>query len=173
MRKFLTLIITAGLVLSMTVPALAESKKEEIAVRAERSNEPVLVHTMSIGISWGELDFTYEEVETKTWNPSTKKYDSTSTTGKFNKTEESITVTNRSDVPVDVEISYSGDYGSISDEEGTIEACEEHGEPGTHTATFFLDEEIQNKDKLAAYISSAGNSIGTITVKVTGDTSST
>lgn len=172
MRKFLALVMTAALALSMAAPAFADNTSDNKSVTIVAKTIPVTEHVFSIKIDWDSMDFTYEETVKSTWNPEAKQYVliEATTTGKWSATEAKIVVTNSSDVPVTVTATYDGTGGSLENNSGTIEACAENGTPATHTVKFKLDTE---DGALKSLLSKKQATIGTIAVVVEGDTSST
>lgn len=104
MKRIITLLMALAMVMSLSVTAFAsdlgESKDVTAKYEQNESEQPIY----NVDLNWGDLTFTYTETTTKVWNPDTHTYDTT-TTGSWDKTESSITVTNHSNVSVDVSMS--------------------------------------------------------------------
>ena len=104
MKKIITLLMALAMVMSLSVTAFASdlggSKDVTAKYEQNESEQPIY----NVDLNWGDLTFTYTETTTKVWNPDTHTYDTT-TTGSWDKTESSITVTNHSNVSVDVSMS--------------------------------------------------------------------
>ena len=100
MKKIITLLMALAMVMSLSVTAFASdlggSKDVTAKYEQNESEQPIY----NVDLNWGDLTFTYTETTTKVWNPETHTYDTT-TTGSWDK----ITVTNHSNVSVDVAMS--------------------------------------------------------------------
>lgn len=160
MRKFLALVMTAALALSMAAPAFADSTSQSMNLKGSYNLEETTKNVMSVEVSWDSMDFKYTNSVKKTWNPETMSYDLSNGTGAgWSHTSASIKVINHSDVAILADVKYDGSYGSISGSDVRIEGCEVGATSGNWESwTFNL-----NTDE-AAYASSG--KIGQIGVMV-------
>ena len=101
MRKIISLTLALALILSLSTTVLAaeQSDSHDVTAKYEKTENEEAIY--NVDIAWGELTFTYSEHTEKTWNPDTHTYDE-DVTGGWDKTEASVTVTNHSNVAVDV-----------------------------------------------------------------------
>lgn len=104
MKKTISLIVALALMLSLSATVFASDLGGSRDVTAVYTTSTTEDDIHSVAISWGDLTFTYSETTEKTWNPDTHTYD-TVTSGSWDKTESTITVTNHSNVSVDVSMS--------------------------------------------------------------------
>ena len=104
MRKIINIALALSLILALSLTAMAADLGESRDVTAKyvktETEEPVYF----VDLNWDGLTFTYTETAEKTWNPNTHSY-TTETSGAWDKTEAKITVTNHSNVDVDVTMS--------------------------------------------------------------------
>jgi len=99
----LVLLLLPGILRIDAIGAQVGSK--EIDVKARYS---VVSHTpasYSIDVSWTDMTFSYTRVDTHIWDPLTHTYKTGSKSG-WDKTRGSITVTNHSNVDVQVAVAY-------------------------------------------------------------------
>ena len=118
----LLLLILPGLIAA----SAAAVGSQEIDVNARYrtvSNAPA---SYSVDLRWSDMTFTYTREDTHTWNAKDHSY-KTRSTGGWDKTRASITVTNHSNVDVQVTITYTpventGITGTLRNGTGTLEA---------------------------------------------------
>ena len=83
----------------------AQIGSKEIDVKAKYSVVSNTPASYSIDLSWTDMTFTYTRTDTHIWDPLTHTYKTGSKSG-WDKTRGSITVTNHSNVDVQVEVEY-------------------------------------------------------------------
>lgn len=106
MRRLLlgfVLLLLSGVLWTNAFAAQIGSK--EIDVRAKYSVVSNTPASYSIDLSWTDMTFTYTRTDTHIWDPSTHTYKTGSKSG-WDKTQGSITVTNHSNVDVQVTVAY-------------------------------------------------------------------
>lgn len=164
MRKFLALVMTAALALSMAAPAFAEERNNTHDVKVDYSYRSETVHTFGVDISWDSMTFIYHGSGTRTWNPESLsyEYDVTGEEG-WNKTEAEVRVVNSSDIAVTADVLYEGSYGSFDKTYSMLEGCSENGSSDSATFVFTLDA---SEDDLETIEDAYSGEIGLITVKV-------
>lgn len=120
----------------------------------------------SVDIIWENMNFEYTDSGEKVWNPDTHTY-STATEGKWDKTQADITVTNHSNVAVDIAIAYAstantGITGTITNGTATLRAgeLEKPDEADSMTATLTIS------GKPNSSVTKDGIKIGTITIQI-------
>mgnify|MGYP003290500573 FL=1 len=111
MKRIITLLMVLAMVMSLSVTAFAsdlgESKDVTAKYEKNESEQPIY----NVDVNWGDLTFTYTETVEKVWNPDTHTYETT-TTGSWDKTESTVTVTNHSNVSVAVSMSVTPAQGT-------------------------------------------------------------
>ncbi len=173
MKKLFSLLLSLALVLSLSVTAFAADGSgnvgqgsQDIPVTAKTTGSSTDTPVYSVDISWEDMTFTYSAATTRTWNPETHTYTSSSSGG-WNKTTAAVTVTNHSNVAVDVSIAYAaeGSTGITGTMDITSDALAAgvEGKPaeadyGTYTLTI--------SGTPNATVSETGVKIGTITVTI-------
>lgn len=120
----------------------------------------------SVDIIWENMNFEYTDSGEKVWNPETHTY-SNATEGRWDKTEANITVTNHSNVAVNIVIVYTstantGITGRITKTSATLQAgeLEKPDEADSMTATLKISG--RPNDSVTKY----GVKIGTITIQI-------
>lgn len=101
---------------------------QEIDVNARYRSESTAPASYSVDLMWSDMTFTYLRQDTHTWNAQDHSY-KTRSTGGWDKTKASITVTNHSNVDVLVTITYTpventGITGTLRNGTGSLEAGE-------------------------------------------------
>lgn len=84
----------------------SEVGSREIDVNAKYKTVSKAPAIYSVDLAWSDMTFTYTQEETLTWNAKDHSYKSKSS-GKWDKTKGTITVTNHSNVDVQVTITYT------------------------------------------------------------------
>lgn len=172
MRKIISVITVFAMFFVLSCPASAEETtvgqngSQTIDVTAKSVASSTTTDCYSVDIQWTDMTFTYESSESKTWNASDHSYSSTTTSG-WDKTEASITVTNHSNVEVDVTISYTpvegtGVTGAIQNGIGTLAA----GEEGKYGSADSMTAVLTINGTPTEAVTSNGVKIGSITVTV-------
>ena len=156
----------------LSCPASAEETtvgqngSQTIDVTAKSVVSSTTTDCYSVDITWTDMTFTYESSEIKTWDASNHSYSSNTVSG-WDKTEASITVTNHSNVEVDVTIAYTpvegtGVTGTIQDGAETLAA----GEEGKYDMADSMTAVLTISGVPTATVTSNGVKIGSITVTV-------
>lgn len=83
----------------------AEVGSREIDVNARYKTVSKAPAVYSVDLAWSDMTFTYTKENTLTWNAKDHSYKSRSS-GKWDKTKGTVTVTNHSNVDVQVTITY-------------------------------------------------------------------
>lgn len=107
LRKFIwlpVLLLLTGI--CILGAAAAEVGSREIDVNARYKTVSKAPASYSVDLAWSDMTFTYTREETLTWNAKDHSYKSRSS-GKWDKTKGIITVTNHSNVDVQVTITYT------------------------------------------------------------------
>ena len=99
----LVLLLLSGILCINAFAAKIGSK--EIDVKAKYSVVSNTPASYSVDLSWTDMTFTYTRRDTHVWNPLTHTYKTESQSG-WDKTQGSITVTNHSNVDVQVTVAY-------------------------------------------------------------------
>lgn len=175
-------VLLAAAIAAMPVSVYAGSKEDiavpgsqDIDVQAKYESSMTASKKYSVDVSWGAMQFTYEESGTQVWNADTHKYDQ-NTNGEWSASGNDITVTNHSNAAVDAAIAYQSksSYSTIT---GTI--TETKG--GTDTLNSFRLKTAENTPVSAApsktvYLNLGGTidksmtaftNVGTVTVSLT------
>lgn len=136
--------------------------------------------TVSVDVTWGEMNFTYSEASSGVWNPADHNY-LNPVTGGWSKNKPEITVTNHSDVGVVAELSFAAASGvSVT---GTFYEKSAEGETETYTPVIAPKATLssavgttsENAPKKSWYFGIGGDpitktgSLGSITVKLAKD----
>ncbi len=80
----------------------SEIASQDVTVKLQTSGSQTTTHVYAISYSATELTFTYQQGGSRTWNPEKLQYDIAGDGGQWNAQTQAITVTNYSDLPVDV-----------------------------------------------------------------------
>ena len=100
MKKIVSLTLALALMLSLALTAFAaDTDSRDVTAKYEKTENEGEIR--SFVLNWDELTFTYSEHTEKTWNPNTHTY-TEETTGGWDKKEAEITVTNHSNIPLNV-----------------------------------------------------------------------
>ena len=110
MRKTIAMILALIMVLSMSTVAFAaetlgQNDSQNIDVTAKYSDSVTTPVVYSVDLTWDSMTFTYSEAGTMDWDPETHTYTENITAG-WDETSADITVTNHSNVDVDVVFDY-------------------------------------------------------------------
>ena len=115
MKKAFALILTLAMVFSLSVPASSAAitgtgtgdvGEVKVNVIPGGSSTPSVYY---VTVNWDSLTFTYtESSHTKLWQPEKHTYQTTGTSGGWNKTSADITVTNHSNVGIGVAMTFDG-----------------------------------------------------------------
>lgn len=128
-KRFAAAVLALVMALSLTAVAFAEAGSnthtsmpgsDTIGVTGAYSGDGTK-DVYSVKVEWGEMSFTYKTTGEKTWDPTDHTYNFTEGDG-WQATGNEVTVTNHSNVPVDVKFSftknadtYKGEYtGAMS-----------------------------------------------------------
>ena len=173
MRKLFSILLVIGMLFAMSITTFAAAPEtvgkggsKEIDVTAKYELSTTTPEVYSVDISWSSMTFTYTETGTKNWNAANHSYD-TSTQGAWDKTSATITVTNHSNVSVNLVMAYTpandtGIIGTLANSTATLDAGAEGNYAGadSHTATLTISGAPNST------VSSDGVKIGTIKVTI-------
>lgn len=171
MRKFLALFLVVWIGMSIGISAhaaenISQIGSKEIDVTAKYISSTVTPNVYSVDIEWSSMTFTYTENCTKSWNAADHSY-STVSEGKWDKTSATITVTNHSNISVNVDMKYTakentGVKGILTNNTAVLDAGQEGNYSGADAITAML-----NISGTPSYsIASEGVKIGTIKVTI-------
>ena len=166
MKKIITLLMALAMVMSLSVTAFASDLggSKDVTAKYEQTEDEKPVY--NVDLNWGDLTFTYTETVEKGWNPETHTYDTT-TTGSWDKTETTITVTNHSNVSVDVSMSVTPVDGtgvdvSLTGGNATLAA----GEVGNVSGAASVTGTIKVSGKPNSTVTEDGIKVASITVTI-------
>ena len=155
--------LASSCITASAVELKAENDSDSVNVTAKYSAGTVS-DVYSVDIEWGSMAFEYTE-ENRVWNPETHKYDTSGSSGwSCADGANKVKVTNHSNNPVTVELSYtpSADYSEISGEfdipEKTLEAAAENSSldsAPSFTAALSLEGELSESVTSSTVIGSA------------------
>lgn len=166
----MALSLTAGM--SITAAAAGGSangvkagEDKFIEVTAVYSGESSEATVYSVDIVWEDMNFVYDAVESKKWNPDDHTYTDV-VTGGWEKDTADVTVTNHSNASVDVALAYQpiegyGVSGALKVTDGTLAAG--------------VENQYGNADRLTSTLTISGTptgidangvKVGTITVTI-------
>lgn len=175
MRKMFCALLTVTMLLAMSTTVFAErsdtigkDSSKEIDVTAKYQSSATTPTVYSVDIKWDNMTFTYNETGTKTWNANNHSYSIENAQGAWDKTSATITVTNHSNVSVDVTVTHTitegfGIAGVLMEgSTATLDAGVEgnHAGADSHTATLIIIGTPNDK------ITSDGVKIGTVKVTI-------
>ena len=166
MKRIITLLMVLAMVMSLSVTAFAsdlgESKDVTAKYEKNESEQPIY----NVDLNWGDLTVTYTETVEKVWNPDTHTYDTT-TTGSWDKTESTVTVTNHSNVSVAVSMSVTPAQGTgvdvtLTGGNATLAA----GEVGNVDGAASVTGTVKVSGKPNNTVTEAGIKVASITVTI-------
>ncbi len=110
MKKMIAAILAVAMVLGVHSTSyagqnLGQNESQSIDVTAKYSDDITTPDVYSVEIVWDNMTFSYSEAGTMDWNPETHTYTENVTAG-WDKTSADVTVTNHSNVDVDVTFGY-------------------------------------------------------------------
>lgn len=134
------LLLLAWLCVSGTAAAEVGSREIDVNARYKTLTKAPAVY--SVDLEWSDMTFTYTQEETLTWNAKNHSYKSKSS-GKWDKTKGTITVTNHSNVDVQVTITYqpledTGITGTLRNGSRKLKAGKEGDYEGADSMTATL-----------------------------------
>lgn len=173
MKKMITTVLALVMVMSPGVNAFAaetvgQNGSRDIEVTARYSDTVTTPDVYSVDIEWDNMTFTYSEAGTMEWDPATHTYEENVTAG-WDKKSAAVTVTNHSNVAVNVTFGYTpvetfGVTTSLSNTEAAVKlaAGVEGDVAGAESATATLTVSGTPNEAVTA----EGVVVGTITVKI-------
>ena len=117
MRKVFTIVLALILAMGLSTSAFAVTspqtitnledgaKTVEIGVTGTYVGSNSTREVYSVDVEWGAMSFTYSDGSSTIWNPKTHTYETLSNVG-WTADGNTVTVTNHSSLPVDVEFSF-------------------------------------------------------------------
>ena len=155
----------------MSVTALAaenigQNGSKEIEVTAKYSSTTSTPDVYSVDIEWSSMTFTYTQTSTKKWNADDHSYDTVSE-GAWDKTSATITVTNHSNVSVNVDMKYTaventGVKGALTNTSAVLNA----GEEGNYNGADSVSAKLTISGKPNSTVTDDGVKVGTIKVTI-------
>lgn len=155
-KKILAVVLALALAMGLSTAVLADNTHTEpgtetIGVNGSYGGDSTAADVYSVDVKWGAMTFTYTTTGEKTWNPATHTY-SPSDTDKWEAEGDTVTVTNHSNVAVDIEFnfvkdenSYKGEYtGAMSETSKRLDAGVENkpDEAASVTSTLTLSGQL-------------------------------
>ena len=170
MKKIVSLLLIVALTLTLGITAVAadatlgQGGNKEIDVTAKYESSSSTPAVYSVDISWSNMVFVYTQESTKNWNATTHSYETVSQ-GDWDHTTATITITNHSNVAVDVNVEYmavdgTGVTGTMSNASDTLAAGEENNYDGAAAMTATLAISGTPSDAVSAN----GVKIGTLKI---------
>lgn len=125
LQQAFLLLVLLGMI-GISVFAANDDTSQEIDVNARYKTVSIAPASYSVDLLWSDMTFTYTKEETHIWDAKDHSY-KTRSTGGWDKTRASITVTNHSNVDVQVTITYTpvedtGITGVLRNGTGTLDA---------------------------------------------------
>ena len=166
MKRIITLLMALAMVMSLSVTAFASYlfESKDVTSKYEKTEREQPIY--NVDLNWGDLTFTYTETVEKVWNPDTHTYDTT-TTGSWDKTESTVTVTNHSNVSVAVTMSVTPIDGtgvdvSLTGGNATLAA----GEVGNVDGAASVTGTVKVSGKPNSTVTEDGIKVASITVTI-------
>lgn len=168
----LTMLMTTGITtFAAEGGSLANAGTGEKTIDVTASYQPLDSNggdVYSVDIVWENMNFKYTDSGEKVWNPETHTY-SNATEGRWDKTQANITVTNHSNVAVNIVIAYTptstantGITGTITKASATLRAGELEKPDEADSMTTTLKISGRPNDS----VTKDGVKIGTITIQI-------
>lgn len=166
MRKLLSALWVLFLISCLTVSVVATDASQRIDVTAKYTSESFAPATYCVDISWTDMTFTYTDAQTHIWNPSDHSYKSTSR-GNWDKTKATVTVTNHSNVDVQVKVTFeavegTGVTGVLKNASRKLKA----GETGNYDGADSMTTTLTIKGTPTKLVSTTGTKIGNIVISI-------
>lgn len=169
-KRFAAAVLALVMALSLTTMAFATeptTKEEtltnpgnkEIAVEGLYEGSGIAANVYSVKIEWGAMLFTYKTSGNKTWDPESHTYDVDQSADHWEAVGNTVTVTNHSNVPVNVAFSFTKAAG-MGAYQGTMDVTEKKLAAG-------VENEPENADKVTSKLTLGGTLNRTVTTKST------
>ena len=155
LKKLKCVFLSAALLVCSCTFSGAALEPSSAEVKAKYT-QGVVTDVYSVDIEWGSMEFEYKEASS-TWNPETHKYDKDGE-AKWDCADNSnkVTVTNHSNKPVNVELSYTSSE-AYSDITGSFDISEKTLEAATENS------DVSEAPTFGAYLTLSGELSDTVT----------
>lgn len=171
MKKLPAILLTVCLIWSIPIRAVAtehlgHTGSKEIEVTAKYASTTATPIVYSVDIDWSNMTFTYTQRNINKWNAANHSY-STASDGAWDNDTATITVTNHSNVAVDVKMKYTalgntGVKGVLTNATAALAA----GETGNYHGADSFTAKLTISGKPGSTVTSEGVKIGTIKVTI-------
>lgn len=171
MRKLLAILLALCLVSGLGISAFAAETVEQkgskdIEVTAKYASTTSTPAVYSVDIAWSSMMFTYTQTNLKEWNAADHSYNTVSQ-GNWDKTTATVTVTNHSNVSVNIAMQYipfenTGVQGALVNATAALQAGEEgrYNSADSMTATLTISGTPSNT------VTTEGIKVGTIRITI-------
>lgn len=171
MKKMVVVVLILLLCFGVTAAAESSNISDENGSQSldvmvnysKNSTEPPIY---SVDISWDDLVFSFSESESNIWNPEDHSYTKRSA-GRWDRTSASITITNHSNVDVNVTLTYApientGVTGTLSNGTGTLVG----GTTGEYDSAASMISTLTISGTPAGLSADSKTKVGTITITI-------
>lgn len=175
MKKLIATALALTMTLSLSTTALAGGNvngaglgSQDINVTAKYNDGATEPTVYSVDLTWEDMTFTYNESDTRIWDPDTHTYTDITSAG-WDKVTAAVTATNHSNTAVTVSFTYTpqgntGVTASMSKLSFILDAGVENYPDDAATNSSLLT--IKGDTKPNSSVTAEGVTIGTITVTI-------
>lgn len=178
-KSIFAFVLALVLAMSLSVTAFAAAGNETIklgnktiGVNGSYGGDSTAEDTYSVDVEWGAMTFTYTTTGEKTWDPETHTY-SPNDTDKWVAEGDTVTVTNHSNVAVNVAFAFAKDESTYKGEyTGSMTVAEKQLAAGVENKPHEADK-VESKLELTGTLNrvvDTSTQLGTITVTVSAVT---